>query len=442
MSEKTSPRVPAEEFFIVGALRKREHINRGIRGCNPLLQVRPQFSGTTVKLINLLLSLAAGLVLGWFAHDRWGAGPVQLVAPETPFVSPTIATGQPATAREPVVGEHADGVTQLLQRHAYPEAVAHYESYHDLADAAGMQRARAAILLHAHELVKAQDFAAAARLLQRFLLTAYRDTDARLLLAEVYYGQQDYLAAIEQLYEARGAAYRPEMLARITRRIRVVVNEQADSYRENADNRGLLTLFQNLTQLEPDYAAYFIELAMAQLALDDRDAAQRSLALVIYDPDVGEQAQLMLVKLQQTATVAHDADAVALASEVAGIPLTRSGQHFLVDARPEGGGRLRLLIDTGASMTMVTSGTLQQQGARYRDTGQTRIFNTANGPVHAPIYILETLSIGDWTVEQLEIGVLDLAGQAGIDGLLGMNFLKYFRFFIDQNESMLRLSIN
>jgi len=394
------------------------------------------------KLTTVLLSLVVGLVLGWYAHERWGAGPVQHAVPETPLVSPTIDTRQPTTASGPVSAGQVDSVSQLLQRHAYPEAVARYESWQDLADAAGMQRARAAILLHTQDLVKAQDFAAAARLLQRFLLTAYRDTDARLLLAEAYYGQQDYLAAIEQLYEARGAAYRPEMLARITRRIRVVVNEQAGWYRKNADNRGLLTLFQNLTQLEPDYAAYFVELAMAQLALDDRDAAQRSLALVIYDPDVGEQAQLMLTKLQQTATVGYDTDSVALATEVAGIPLTRSGQHFLVDASPGNDGSLRLLIDTGASMTMVASGTLQRQGVRYRDTGQSRIFNTANGPVRAPIYILETLSIGDWTVEQLEIGVLELSGQAGIDGLLGMNFLKHFRFFIDQNESMLRLSIN
>ena len=395
-----------------------------------------------MKLTTVLLSLTVGLVLGWFAHERWGAEPVQYAVPETLLISPAINAGQPATASEPVSAGQVDSVTQLLQHHAYPEVVARYESLHALADTAGMQRARAAILLHAQDLVKAQGFAAAARLLQRFLLAAYRDIDARLLLAEVYYGQQDYLAAIEQLYEARGAAYRPEMLARITRRIRVVVNEQAGLYRKKADNRGLLTLFQNLTQLEPDHAAWFIELAMAQLALDDRNAAQRSLALVIYDPDVGEQAQLMLTKLQQTATVAHDTDAVALASEVAGIPLTRSGQHFLVDASPGHGGSLRLLIDTGASMTMVTSGTLQRQGARYRDTGQSRIFNTANGPVRAPIYILETLSIGNWTVEQLEIGVLELDGQAGIDGLLGMNFLKHFRFFIDQNESMLRLSLN
>jgi clan AA aspartic protease (TIGR02281 family) len=394
------------------------------------------------KLTTVLLSLAAGLVLGWYAHDRWGTGPVQLVVPETPFASPAIATRQPATASEPLVGEYADSVTQLLQRHAYPEAVARYDSLQALTDTAGMQQARAAILLHAQERVKSRDFAAAAQLLQRFLVAAYRDPEARLLLAETYHGQQDYLAAMAQLYEARGAAYRPAMLARITRRIRLVVSKQAELYRKNADSRGLLALYQELTQLEPDYAGWFVELAIAQLALDDRDAAQRSLALIIYDPDVGEQAQLMLTKLQQSATVAHDTDPVALATAVAGIPLVRSGQHFLVDAGPGNAGSLRLLIDTGASMTMVTPGALQRQGVRYRDTGKSRVFNTANGPVRAPIYILEALSVGDWSVQQLEIGVLELGGQTGIDGLLGMNFLKHFRFFIDQHDSMLRLSLN
>jgi hypothetical protein len=28
----------------------------------------------------------------------------------------------------------------------------------------------------------------------------------------------------------------------------------------------------------------------------------------------------------------------------------------------------------------------------------------------------------------------------GVDGLLGMNYLKHFRFFIDQTENVLRLS--
>ena len=157
---------------------------------------------------------------------------------------------------------------------------------------------------------------------------------------------------------------------------------------------------------------------------------------------VGEQARAILATLQQAAIAVADPDQVTLATEVAGVPLIRSGHHFLVDVNPADAASLRLLIDTGASMTMLTHDALQQPGLRYQETGRSQLFSTANGQVRAPVYILESLSVGDWYVRQLEVGVLDLGGQAGIDGLLGMNFLSHFRFFIDQNETLLRLSLN
>jgi clan AA aspartic protease (TIGR02281 family) len=394
------------------------------------------------KPLTLLLFLTAGLVLGWTAHERWGARPVQQTESGFPTVISLQDSEQPVTAPGQDSVEPVDSVARLLQDGAYAAAVERYESLQALADEVGMQQSREAILSYVQQRIQAQDFAAATQLLQGFLLASYRDADARLLLAEVYYGQQDYQAAIEQLYKARGDAFRPEMLTRITRRIRLVVNAQAEQFRKSEDTGALLDLFQNLTQQEPDYAAYFVELAIAQLALDEREAARRSLELVMYDAGVGEQAQAMLLTLQQAATVMPDPNSSAVATEVAGIPLTRRGQHFLVDVHPGDDGRLRLLIDTGASMTIVTPAALQQQGVAYRDTGRTRVFNTANGPVRASIYVIDTLSVGDWYIRDLEIGVLELGGQADMDGLLGMNFLSHFRFFIDQNESLLRLSLN
>jgi hypothetical protein len=85
---------------------------------------------------------------------------------------------------------------------------------------------------------------------------------------------------------------------------------------------------------------------------------------------------------------------------------------------------------------------LQQHGIAYQDTGRIGVFNTANGPVQAPVYKLDYLAVGGWQVHHLEIGVLDLGDRSGLDGLLGMNFLNHFQFFIDQNESLLRLSAN
>jgi clan AA aspartic protease (TIGR02281 family) len=275
--------------------------------------------------------------------------------------------------------------------------------------------------------------------LQRYLQSDYRDVEARSLLADALRGQHDLRAAIGQLYEATGQAWRAETLEELTRTIRAVVAEAADDLKRRGDTAGLLALYQDLTQLEPSHAPYFIELATAQLALDDLDAARQSLLLVAQDLEVGARARELLERVRVAAIEAQPPATTATATEVAGIPLVRSGSHYLVDARL-GSQPARLLIDTGASLTMLTPATLQSYAAGARATGKTGLFNTANGRVSAPIYRLDALSVGDWQVSDLEVGVLEL-GDAGIDGLLGMNFLRHFRFFIDQNEALLRLSV-
>lgn len=394
------------------------------------------------KLISILIPLATGLISGWFAHALYNSGSVQQNASSS-YSTPH--TEQPATGTITLTNisnqptDLLDSITLLLQRNAYMKVIERYESLQASSDHSLIQQARTRILEHAQQQLKARNFVAAMQLLQGFLVASYRDSDARMLLADTYLGQEDYLTAIEQLYELRGIAFKPEMLSRIKQRIQQVVYKQAELYQKNGDNSGLLALFQNLTQKEPDHASWFIELAIAQLALDDTEAAKYSLALVLSDPYVGEQAQVMLAKLQPQTSTDQSTDTMSQITDIAGIPLSRMGQSFLVEASSGTTNNLKLLIDTGASITIVTPEVLQQQGMHYQATGNTRVFNTANGPVSAPIYMLDSLTVGDWQVEHVEVGVLELKG---MDGLLGMNFLKHFRFFIDQHASMLRLSLN
>jgi predicted aspartyl protease len=69
-----------------------------------------------------------------------------------------------------------------------------------------------------------------------------------------------------------------------------------------------------------------------------------------------------------------------------------------------------------------------------------QLFSTANGLVEGAVYRLDKVSVGDQTVTNIEVAALALANLRSADGLLGMNFLKHFKFFIDQNRSELRLS--
>jgi clan AA aspartic protease (TIGR02281 family) len=388
------------------------------------------------------LILMAGWGLGWYTHTHWNADPIQSAQPDISALSKPVNADESAAGFSPAAPDHMDDIVSLLQRNEFEAAAERYESMQIQAGDVAVADARTQILAHARLLNAERRFGLAEQLLQHFLVVAYHDVEARILLAAAYRGKADFHAAIDQLYEARGYAYRPTILKKITRRIRSIVAELAQSLKRSNDHSALLALYQHLTQLEPDHAPWFMGLAAAQLALDDNEAARRSLLLVSQDPEVGAQAQTMLSELSLAPAELQDTEPQDSATEVVGIPLHRSGNHFIVDAKPARGRNIRLLIDTGASLTIFTPEVLEQRGIRYQDTGRTGIFNTANGPVRAPIYKLDALSVGDWQVSQLEIGVLELGGRSALDGLLGMNFLSHFQFFIDQNEALLRLSVN
>lgn len=390
------------------------------------------------RTILWVLTLVTGWGLGWYTHDRWGSRPDTTATTPRPLSPTSSRPAADAVVASPQ--DRKDAMAQLLERKAFTRAVERYEAQQAQADDAAAQRTREQLLAYARRLVAQGDYTSSVQLLQRYLQADYRDAQARMLLAEVYRGRRDLRAAIDQFYEAKGQAWRPQVLERLNRQIRALVVEYAQTLKQRGDNSGVLALYQDLTQLEPSYAPYFIALAVAQLALDDSDAARQSLLLVAQDPQVGAKARELLEHVRVATVEPQQPEASSAASAVSGIPLLRGGSHFLVEARLGGTQPARLLIDTGASLTMLTADTLKRRGIGAHAMGKTGTFDTANGRVRAPIYRLDSLSVGDWQVSDLEVGVLDLS-DARIDGLLGMNFLRHFQFFIDQDAALLRLSV-
>lgn len=388
------------------------------------------------RITTWLLIFIAGW---WLSRVTYNHLDSQQQKPAQPVVSAPLKFTAPEIVTQKSGG--AD-MAALLQHNEFEAAVERYELLRNIQGDAEAVNTRRQILARASELITELQFALAEQLLQRFLVAAYRDVEASLLLAEVYLGQEDFSAAIDKFYEARGYAYRPLMLQRINGRIRSMVAEKSRSLKAANSHNELLTVYQHLTQLEPDYAPWFLGLAAAQLALNDLEAARRSLLLIAQDAEAGPQARAMLSELSIALADSHEEDKQVAVQEVIGIPLYRRGNHFIVDARQDHGSNIRLLIDTGASMTILTHDVIAQSGLRYQDTGRSAVFNTANGPVRASVYSLDSLAVGDWQVNQLEVGVLELNADSNFDGLLGMNFLRYFQFFIDQKEALLRLSVN
>lgn len=100
------------------------------------------------------------------------------------------------------------------------------------------------------------------------------------------------------------------------------------------------------------------------------------------------------------------------------IRLSRDG-HFWARARI-GGVERRMLIDSGATVTALSTDTAAAAGLEVRDNMIPIVLNTANGQITAQTSTIEELRLGDITARDLKVVVSPAFGETDV---LGMNFL-------------------
>ncbi len=124
--------------------------------------------------------------------------------------------------------------------------------------------------------------------------------------------------------------------------------------------------------------------------------------------------------------------------EKASIVLDVRGKVAMVPTRLNGSLTTNLIVDTGASMTVISRALARELGIDV-ESGNYPVssFRTANGVVSAPIITLESIEVGGMQVRGLSASVQDIAPE--VPGLLGLNFLSHFRMDIDHKGGYLHL---
>lgn len=136
---------------------------------------------------------------------------------------------------------------------------------------------------------------------------------------------------------------------------------------------------------------------------------------------------------------AKNIKAVATSSglkEIQKTPITIIADSIYVPVRIRSQGEtreLKLLLDTGATNTVIYLSSVP--GLRVKNIGQSNAV-LADGRVSKQITgIIDEISVGPKTLNGVEMRFMQLAGPKNHDGLLGMNFLKHFRYQLDlQNQ--------
>ncbi len=275
----------------------------------------------------------------------------------------------------------------------------------------------------------------AIRLLQEYLAVASQDADAYILLAQLQHRKGRTGAALETLVSASTTARskrQEQLLREFDRMLRAYVSQHRDNESDPVDEALLERLVQQLPHHEPLY----LELARRYIQIGDLGVAAAWLQEV--DPNGNQAVQRERLRF----------DIERQLEQVTGsesrVSIQRLGRSYTVDVTIINGYDevdFRLIIDTGASLTLLTPEAAERLDIVVDDIERRQRLATPGGLVDAPLYQIEALAVGQEIVWDLPIAIVPLGIGGGlVDGLMGMDFLGKFDFKIDQDNQELKLT--
>ena len=92
--------------------------------------------------------------------------------------------------------------------------------------------------------------------------------------------------------------------------------------------------------------------------------------------------------------------------------------------------RAKLLVDTGASFTMLPVQLLEYSGYDIKHPIREENIVTGKGTIKAPVVIVSWFNCLGRTIKNFEVIAYNIPANLRVDGLLGMDFLRYFRAVI------------
>ena len=117
------------------------------------------------------------------------------------------------------------------------------------------------------------------------------------------------------------------------------------------------------------------------------------------------------------------------------------GESVMVDVRLNDKVDTKMAVDTGATLTVISEEVARSLDIDVDAIKQDVKLTLADGSeMSAKFFVLDSISVGDVEIENVEIAIakVDLMGRA--DGLLGMSFLKHFSFSMDSENQKLIFS--
>ncbi len=331
-------------------------------------------------------------------------------------------------------------ITKLIEGGRFTIAVEHLDSLYRQLSSEQLQEFEHLFLNTASQLWQADNNLQAIN-----LLTSYNETFNSLngwtLLSNIHLKNTNWQPAINALLKATALEHQPDQLQSLMSKLSVAASNQRAIMEGQKDELGINQLYQNLYQQHPDYARFQLELAYSYLRLNDTSTARSLLEPLQYDAEYGDIAKAALSNLDKNSDVVaqqpQTKKEVSTRGEVV-VPLLRSGNSFFVDTTINNR-QLRLLLDTGASITALSESTIKS--LNLKATGRSIQLSTANGITESKLYRADQIRLGGLSIKDLVVAEIEFNKNSQIQGLLGTDLLNQldsrYSYIIDNQRNAL-----
>lgn len=98
----------------------------------------------------------------------------------------------------------------------------------------------------------------------------------------------------------------------------------------------------------------------------------------------------------------------------------------------------QFMVDSGSTITIISRSTAKKLGIDLEKTLPSIGLRTLSETIYAPLVVLNSINVGGMHVRNFTVAVYDRPFP-GQPGLLGLNFLRHFRFTFDMKKRALLL---
>ena len=344
-----------------------------------------------------LYALLSGIFLGWLAQQFWSVGAVQA-----------------NRARDSLLSQNLARLDDLKERSQYviPSLVSN--------KSAGNKKS---VL----DLLAEGDIEAAELLYRDSWNATSHDLSLSRAIASSWLALGHYEIALSLLYDQRlfiPFSQEADLLQIIYSVVETAETELVDRQQISE----VIGLYYLLISFHAEHTPYYLRLTHWLIETGDFYSAEQSLAGAMNDARYQQDVEEFAMLIEQEGS----------GEEVIAVPINKIGEHFVVPITINNTYTLELMIDTGATMSVLKTSFVEENMFDLFFDADTLTMNTANGSVDGKRLTVSSFMLGQHELKDVDIGVVGLP-DFKYDGLLGMNVLNRFEFFIDQEQQLLIL---